>query len=196
MKLRGYRIELGEIEHLLLSHEGIEEVVVLLKGEEESDKYLVGYYVSDKELVVSDLRAHLLESLPEYMVPTYYVHMDSIPLMINGKVDRKSLPNPELTDDYVPPSNDVERVIIKISSDLLRIEEGMISATANFFELGGNSISAIRLINKVNKYFDTNLKLTHFYQEADLNILAEHVQISKQITVPEDAIEDKVKIKL
>ncbi|WP_040497722.1 non-ribosomal peptide synthetase, partial [Fulvivirga imtechensis] len=96
VKIRGFRIELGEVERELVTYEMIKDAAVLVK-EIAGDKYLVGYYVSDKELSTRVLRDHLFQSLPDYMVPAHYIHMDSFPTTSNGKVDRKALPDPEFT---------------------------------------------------------------------------------------------------
>ncbi|NEJ84131.1 AMP-binding protein, partial [Rhizobium leguminosarum] len=106
IKIRGYRIELGEVESALLSYAGIKQAVVLVKehksieiGESSSgSKYLVGYYVSDSKLDETVLSSYLQGKLPEYMVPNLLVHLQKLPLTINGKLDRKALPEPEFTN--------------------------------------------------------------------------------------------------
>ncbi|RMZ58230.1 hypothetical protein D1632_11405 [Chryseobacterium nematophagum] len=99
VKIRGYRIELGEIENGLLSYEGIRQAVVLAKENSSGLKYLVGYYVSDVSLNHEELSVHLSNLLPEYMVPSVYVHLEEFPITINGKLDRKALPEPNFTGD-------------------------------------------------------------------------------------------------
>ncbi|NQU32406.1 MAG: amino acid adenylation domain-containing protein, partial [Bacteroidetes bacterium] len=109
VKIRGYRIELGEIENALTSIENINQACVLAK-EKNGNKYLVGYFVSDSELAEENVINQLSEQLPDYMIPGALVKMDNFPLTINGKLDRKVLPDPEFTneDSYLAPTTDIE----------------------------------------------------------------------------------------
>jgi amino acid adenylation domain-containing protein len=121
LKIRGYRIELGEVENCLLKHPGIREVVILPKEDAGGDKYLVAYFVSDRELTGTELKKHLLNDLPDYMVPSYFVQMEKIPLTSNGKIDRKALPKPELKvgDNYIEPRDEIETKMAVIWSEVL-----------------------------------------------------------------------------
>ncbi|MBY0220759.1 AMP-binding enzyme, partial [Paenibacillus illinoisensis] len=94
VKIRGYRIELGEIESQLLRHPSVQETVVTALEDETGEKYLSAYIVSNDEWTTAQLRRHLLEMLPEYMVPSFFVALEQIPLTPNGKVDRRNLPAP------------------------------------------------------------------------------------------------------
>ncbi|MFS4449733.1 non-ribosomal peptide synthetase, partial [Maribacter sp. 2307UL18-2] len=140
VKVNGHRIELGEIENCLSKNSKIKEVLVLSR-ETDGEKYLIGYYVSDEELSTVELRNHILDNLPNYMLPAYFVHMEVFPLTLNGKVDRKNLPDPELTlgGDYEAPSNEIEEKLIGIWSDLLKLDKEVIGVNTNFFDLGGDS---------------------------------------------------------
>jgi acyl-coenzyme A synthetase/AMP-(fatty) acid ligase len=125
VKIRGYRIELGEIENSLSSYEGIKQSVVIVKehkeGEAKGSKYVVGYYVSDKELDEEDILSHMGSMLPEYMIPNVIKSIEEIPLTINGKVDKKNLPEVELvdTDKYVAPRDEIEERLSEIWSKVL-----------------------------------------------------------------------------
>ena len=117
VKIRGFRIELGEIESVLSNHSDVYQCVVLAKGEGQ-DKKLVAYVVSeaDKALDQKSLRDYLKEQLPDYMIPSFFIPMDSLPLNRNGKIDRKALPEPDeagLTRDnqYIAPRNEQERIL-------------------------------------------------------------------------------------
>ncbi|NOQ28204.1 MAG: amino acid adenylation domain-containing protein, partial [Bacteroidales bacterium] len=134
VKIRGFRIELGEIESVLLKHENIKESVVLVR-EENNEKYLCAYIVSKEEQNHEDLRAYLSSQLPDYMLPSYFVELESLPLTTNGKVNRKALPAPEIKagDDYVAPSTEIEEKLLEIWSEVLNIEKEEISTKANFF---------------------------------------------------------------
>ncbi|WP_162034230.1 non-ribosomal peptide synthetase, partial [Chryseobacterium potabilaquae] len=152
VKIRGYRIELGEIESALVGYEGIRQSVVLAKENNSGLKYLVGYYVSDRAINAEDLSLYLSGLLPEYMVPSAYVHLEELPLTINGKLDRRALPEPNFVGDreYVGASNDLEKSLVAIYGDVLGLDSASISIHDDFFRLGGNSIMAIKLISKIH----------------------------------------------
>lgn len=162
VKIRGYRIELGEIEHQLLSHDLIKDTVVIPQ-KAEGEQYLLGYYVSEEQLEPSVLRGYLLQKLPNYMVPSYFIHLDKIPLNINGKIDKKSLPAPEKVGGtgFVAPSNEAEEALLEVWSDVLGVEG--IGVTDNFFLIGGDSIKAIRLSSEINERLGTSLKVADLY---------------------------------
>ncbi|WP_160114511.1 amino acid adenylation domain-containing protein, partial [Aquimarina sp. AU474] len=177
IKLRGYRIELGEIEYQVQRYEGVEEAVVILGGDSESDRYLASYYVSEEELLASDLRDHLVEVLPEYMIPTYYVHLESIPLTVNGKVAHKSLPVPEISAGaaYEPASNEVEEKLVEIWGDILRLDSDVISVTRSFFELGGNSFKVNDLVNRLSSVFNVKVPLIEIFKRTTIRSISEHI---------------------
>ena len=178
VKIRGYRIELEEIENVLLSYAGIKQSVVLSKErtstDESIDKYLVGYYVADNELNNEDILKSLSKRLPEYMVPSVLVHLDNLPLNINGKLDRKALPSPEFKNDdnYVAARSDLEREICNIWTEILGIEKERIGIHADFFKIGGNSILAIRLITKLNNYYKSHLKVSDIFVYKDIESIS------------------------
>ncbi|WP_228435878.1 non-ribosomal peptide synthetase [Chryseobacterium pennipullorum] len=152
VKIRGYRIELGEIENRLSQYTQIRQSVVLAKDNSAGMKYLAGYYVSDTELEAEKLKAFLSEALPEYMIPSAFVHLTALPLTINGKLDRKLLPEPEFTgDEYTPPMNERQEKLCRIYGEVLGVHSDHISITADFFRLGGNSIMAIKLMGKIKQ---------------------------------------------
>jgi thioesterase domain-containing protein len=151
VKVRGFRIELGDIEACLGGAEGISEAVVVAREEADGEKRLVAYYTGDSALNAEVLRAHLRERLPEYMVPAAYVRLEKLPLTPNGKLDRKALPAPEgdayVTRGYEAPRGDVEEVLARLWSDLLKV--GRVGRNDSFFELGGHSLLAVQLISRV-----------------------------------------------
>ncbi|WP_162034306.1 phosphopantetheine-binding protein, partial [Chryseobacterium potabilaquae] len=153
VKIRGYRIELGEIESSLVGYEGIGQSVVLAKENSSGLKYLVGYYVSDRAINVEDLSLYLSGLLPEYMVPSAYVHLEEFPLTINGKLDRRALPEPSFTGDkeYIAPTTVLEKQLAEIYSEVLGLPVESIGLHDDFFRLGGNSIMAIKLISKIHQ---------------------------------------------
>ncbi len=146
VKLRGLRIELGEIETRLLQHPGVREAVVLVQG----GKQLVAYLVLEGE-APSDLKAWLLGSLPEYMVPTHMVHLAQLPVTANGKLDRKALPVPDAAAQqaYAAPENPVQQALAAVWSDVLGVEH--VGLDDNFFELGGDSIISIQVVSRARQ---------------------------------------------
>ena len=178
MKIRGYRIELGEIEAVLSEHPAIKESVVVAREEESGDKRLVAYLVvGDRSTVgVSELRSHLKEKLPDYMVPSTFVMMDELPLTPNGKVDRHRLPapeqsRPELEEGFVAPRDELERQLSNLWEEILNIKP--IGVTDNFFELGGHSLLAVRLFAQIEKKFHKNLPLATLFHAPTIEGLAE-----------------------
>ena len=167
VKIRGHRIELGEIEHALSSHEEINQAVVLVKANESGDKQLVAYITSSIEQNANQLRAFLGNSLPEYMLPSYYVQLEELPLTANRKVDKKSLPDPEglgltIGVKYVAPRNELEEMLAKIWGKILqRYNIGILD---DFFVLGGHSIKAVRLSNEYQKELAANLSLEELFE--------------------------------
>ena len=153
VKIRGHRIELGEIEAALNRHPAIRESAVVLR-EEGGERHLTGYVVpSGKELpTTSELRSHLLASLPEYMVPAGFVWMEKMPLTLNGKLDRQALPartaqRPELNQTYTAPRTELEKFLAGIWREILRLEQ--VGIHDKFFELGGDSLQGARFIAQV-----------------------------------------------
>ncbi|UHO38302.1 amino acid adenylation domain-containing protein [Chryseobacterium capnotolerans] len=153
VKIRGYRIELGEIENRLSEYSQVRQSVVLAKDNANGMKYLAGYYVSDTALELEKLTAFLSETLPEYMIPSVFIHLKSLPLTINGKLDRKQLPEPEFIggNEYTAPINDLQQKLCTIYGQVLGINPEYISIHDDFFRLGGNSIMAIKLIGKIKQ---------------------------------------------
>ncbi|OCW23265.1 non-ribosomal peptide synthetase, partial [Pseudomonas sp. S3E12] len=146
VKLRGLRIELGEIETRLMQHTAVREAVVLVHG----GKQLVAYLVLEGE-APTDLKAWLLGSLPEYMVPTHMVPLAKLPVTANGKLDRKALPLPDATPQqaYIAPQDDLQKALAAIWSDVLGVEQ--VGLDDNFFELGGDSIISIQVVSRARQ---------------------------------------------
>ncbi|MFC6300510.1 amino acid adenylation domain-containing protein [Pseudomonas sp. CCM 7893] len=147
VKIRGLRIELGEIQACLTAYPQVNEAVVLAREDVPGDKRLVAYYTGVKA-EIERLRAHLLEQLPDYMVPAVFVHLDALPLTPNGKLDRKALPAPGLESlivrEYEAPVGDTEVTLARLWAQLLKVER--VGRHDNFFELGGHSLLAVSLI--------------------------------------------------
>ncbi|NOQ27229.1 MAG: amino acid adenylation domain-containing protein, partial [Bacteroidales bacterium] len=165
VKIRGFRIEIGEIEHILLKHENIKESIVLAL-DNNGEKYLCAYIVKERELNQEELRIYLSGLLPDYMIPSYIVELDSIPLTPNRKVDRKALPAPEIKAGraYVAPNTLIETKLVKIWSEVLNVDSKEISTNVSFFELGGHSLKATVLVSRIHKELDVRLELREIFE--------------------------------
>ena len=150
VKIRGFRIELGEIENVVMKMENIKDVVVTVR-ENDGNSALYGYFVADKKISYLDIISYLEKELPEYMIPQSWMQLDALPLNKNGKVDKKALPEIEIKSsrEYVPPSNEKENILVGIMIDILGIDK--VGINDSFFELGGDSIKAIRIVSKVRE---------------------------------------------
>ncbi len=162
VKIRGFRIELGEIEAALATHPDLRHSVVVARGDSLNEKRLIGYIVplNGKIPDAAELRDHLRRSLPEHMLPSDFVPLQSLPLTPNGKIDRKKLPAPSLardTKNAVPPRTAVERRLAAVFSQVLGAP--IISVDDSFFDLGGHSLLAVRLMSAIKKEFDVRLPL-------------------------------------
>ncbi|GAE09516.1 long-chain-fatty-acid-CoA ligase [Paenibacillus sp. JCM 10914] len=157
VKVRGYRIELGEIEAALLRHLPVRESAVIVRDDMASDKTIVAYVVTSGVVEQGELREHLKATLPDYMVPSYFMTLGSLPLTPNGKLDRKALPAPEVVGrgEYVAPRTEAEQKLAEIWRQVLRAEQ--VGIYDNFFELGGDSILSIQIVSRANQ---AGLKLT------------------------------------
>jgi amino acid adenylation domain-containing protein len=198
VKIRGFRIELGEIESTLLKYENIKESVVLAR-EENGDKYLCAYIVGKEELNHEELRTYMLAQLPDYMVPTYFVELESLPLNPNGKVNRRALPSPEVKagEDYIAPSNEIEEKLVKIWSDILNIEKENISVDTDFFSIGGHSLKATVLTNSIHKELGVEFPLHDVFLHSTIKgqcSLIKASQMSKSDNIEEDLEYENIRI--
>ncbi len=177
VKIRGYRIELGEIENLLLSHPAIKEAAIVDRTDKEGTSYLCAYFASDTKLTVKQLREFLSQSLPEYMIPSYFSQMNKLPRTPNSKIDRKALPKVlegvQSGRKYVAPRTPLERRLQEIWSEVLKTLEPSIDD--NFFELGGHSLNAITFVAKVSKEFGVRLQLSEIFLTPTIRELAESI---------------------
>ncbi|ODS22497.1 hypothetical protein AB835_13825 [Candidatus Endobugula sertula] len=208
VKIRGFRIELGEIESRISQCEGITDCVVITRDKHMGDKELVAYLVSEStvdhetddvdnndDTLVAVLHAQLQVHLPDYMIPSAFVVLNALPLTTNGKVDRKALPTPDsraYTDEYyVAPQTEMEIMLVAIWSELLSIDSADISATANFFTLGGHSLLSIRVINRIKERLNLTLSPRILFETPVLADLAKAIaQIQPSMTsVPLVAID-------
>ncbi|QNK61913.1 amino acid adenylation domain-containing protein [Pedobacter sp. PAMC26386] len=183
VKIRGYRVELGEIESRLVSLEGISSAVVLARssgggGSGEGEQELVAYLAGEQEISVSVIREQLGRSMPNYLVPNYYVQVDAIPLTSNGKVDKKKLLALAVSGlssgvSYIAPRNPTEHDLAVIWSELLGRAE--IGVKDNFFDLGGHSLKAMALISKIAVTFSVRLNIQSFFKAPTIENISEQI---------------------
>jgi acyl carrier protein len=173
VKIRGFRVELGEIEMALNAHESVREAVVVARADARGARRLVAYVVGDAP--GSELRQHLQQRLPDYMVPSQFVSLTELPLTVNGKVDRRALPDPESEsarsgEEFVGPRSPGEEMLARIWSEVLRTPR--VGIHDSFFELGGESILAIKLTSRINKDFDIELPVRALFEQPTIAELA------------------------
>ncbi|OOG51117.1 type I polyketide synthase [Rhodanobacter sp. C01] len=168
VKIRGYRIETGEIEAVLTSHRSVGACAVMAREDQPGRKRLVAYYVCiGTEVTAQALRGYLGASLPEFMVPACYVRLDALPLTANGKIDRRALPapdasRPQLAVPYMDPVGSMEQQTCTVFGELLGLDR--VGRDDNFFDLGGDSLSAVRAVNQLNKLAAHELTMLAFFQ--------------------------------
>ncbi len=177
VKIRGQRIELGEIEHQLKQKEAVQEVVVLVQ-ENQEEKELVAFLVSEEMETAAKLQVYLSNTLPGYMVPSKYYQLDSLPLTPNGKVDRNILIRHKKDQlatgtEYVGARNEMDSKIIAIWENSLQHEK--IGILDNYFALGGDSIKAISIIIKINKILEITIGVSDLYQHQTIENLVDYI---------------------
>lgn len=198
VKVRGFRIELGEVEALLREYEGIKDAIVVPKAESVNGQSLVAYvlWTGPLPLSVTKLRRFLSQQLPEYMVPTHFVSLDVFPLLPNGKVNRKALPDPaglypaqETT--YAAPHTVLERKVAAVWQEALQLDK--VGIYDNFFDLGGHSLLMIRLHSKLREMVNADLSLMDLFRYPTINALVQHLSQEEQATPSFDKIEERSK---
>ncbi len=180
VKIRGFRIELEEISSCLNQYPEIATSVVVVK-ETSGDKFIVAYYRSDSEFSSAILKEFLSKHLPEYMLPTFYVHLTEFPLNSSGKIDRKNLPEPKIgkENEFLASTTTTEKLLEEIWSEVLGLPVNSIGISRNFFELGGHSLKAMILINKIAKGFDMVFPLEKVFEKPTIREQAEFIDINQ-----------------
>jgi len=178
VKIRGFRIEPGEICAQLLTHPDVREAAVVPLEDKPGDKRLVAYVTAQPGTLASDrrLREYLRSTLPDYMIPSAFVVLDSLPLTLNGKLDKRALPIPEAaasTSTWEAPLGATERVLAEIWSELLGVER--IGRHDNFFELGGHSLLGMRMVTQIAQRSGVKLSVITVFQHPTILSLAQLV---------------------
>jgi amino acid adenylation domain-containing protein len=177
VKIYGYRIELNEIEQQILKYANITNVTIKAFNDKQDHKYLCAYFEAKENIEIEILKKHLENHLPTYMIPKFFVQLEKMPINYNGKVDLKSLKEPDMklakTNQYIAPSTQIEEMISQKFSEILCCEN--ISIHDDFFLLGGNSIKSILLLSKLQEHFI--LDLSQIYSNKTVYNLANNIKL-------------------
>ncbi|WP_458462471.1 amino acid adenylation domain-containing protein [Paenibacillus sp.] len=178
VKIRGYRMETGEITSVLLQHAVIEQVVVQVIRAEDNSKELCVYYVANEALSPKELKESIGKKLPPFMVPSYAVQLERIPLTSNGKVDKRKLPDPRLElyreQSFLPPEGSMEEELAQIFANILGVHQ--VGRHDSFFELGGHSLKATRLVSHIYKHLGCELNLRDIFRFPSICELADYIR--------------------
>lgn len=188
VKFRGFRIELEEIRAVLLRHPKIKEAILVIRENTYGHQRLIGYLLLKKvkehqktTIKVGELQTYLQTILPDYMIPSALIILESIPLTANGKLDKKSLPDPELRDSnsYISPRNELEDKICQVWSEALGLAKGEVGIKDDFFRLGGDSIVTIQIVSKLRQRFKIFISVKDIFKYRTIGRLYDEV-LSKQ----------------
>lgn len=188
VKILGFRIELGEVETVIQNFNDVKDAIVIPWQDASGAYSLVGYIISSDEsspCCVNALKDHVRVALPEYMVPSLFVHLTEFPLTPNGKIDRKAFPSPDQPksaskEAYVAPTSDLEKIIANIWKDVLGRDQ--VGVNENFFDLGGHSLLVIQALTRLRQEVDPNIQITLLFQHTTISSLTKHLQTNETQT--------------
>lgn len=197
VKIRGYRIELGEIEAALTQHPMIQEAIVIARDSESGHQDLVAYMIptANAELKSNEIRDALKNKLPEYMLPSAFVVLETLPLTVNGKVDRQALPPPSslrpvLTTAYVAPQAELEQAIAQIWQTVLQLDR--VGIQDNFFDLGGHSLRVMQVQSQLQERLGREIAVVDLFQHPTIQALAAYFSQDSRETAVFGAVQDQV----
>ncbi|MFC7443126.1 amino acid adenylation domain-containing protein [Laceyella putida] len=177
VKVRGFRIELGEVTNRLLKHPAVREAVVIARRDEAGEAVLCAYFTAEGGWTTAGLRQHLAQELPDYMIPAHFIKLESLPLNANGKVDKRALPEPEVSEGtgsaYVAPTTELEAALAKIWQNVLQVER--VGINDRFFELGGHSLKAMMLSSQIHKELDMEIPLREIFVHPTVREMAAYL---------------------
>lgn len=184
IKIRGFRVELEAVCTVLLHHEAVDQCAVRVCENEKQQKSIVAYLVLKHECPMINIKQYMASQLPKYMIPSFFIRIDKIPLTLNGKVDFEKLPAPDsstntLTSEYVAPQTQTEKEIEKIWSELFELDQ--IGIHDSFFDLGGHSLMVSQLVLKVKEQLLYDLSLQQFLEKPTIFHLAQLIEINEEI---------------
>ena len=182
VKVNGIRIELADIEKNLLRYKAIDQAVVMVHKNQENENTLVCYYTEKQETSIEAIRQFLADQLPSYMTPSFYIKLDAFPLTITGKLDQKSLPKPEAlmyaATNYEAPTNETENKLAAIWADILELKK--VGINNSFFEIGGHSLKAVRMVSRIYKELKIDVSLKDFFENVTIKKLAQFINRSEK----------------
>jgi hypothetical protein len=181
VKIRGYRVELQEVERVLKLSPAIKDAAISVNQTEKGDVDMIAYVRTNDALNVDQLRSFLMKKIPIQMIPTHFIEVDAFQLTVNGKVDKRALPNlvgKDLASGviYVPPSTATEKQLVVIWEEVL--ERKNIGISDDFFMLGGHSIKAAKVVSKINQVFKSGMKIGHIFSSPTITDLAYNIEFA------------------
>ncbi|MGF7029414.1 amino acid adenylation domain-containing protein [Paenibacillus mucilaginosus] len=180
VKIRGFRIELGEIDSILVNHPAVIQAVTIDLDDGTGGRTMCVYYTSKGHLEAEEAKSYLEERLPHYMVPSFFMRLDELPLTLNGKVDRRALPQPDMLSGrqqtFAAPRNPTEARLAELWEEALGVPK--VGIRDNFFELGGHSLKAITLLSRIHKLFHVEIPLAELFRLKTIEKLAAFIQTS------------------
>lgn len=185
VKIRGNRIELGAIESQLLEKDSIQEAVVTVCVDTKEEKQLVAYVVSSTQENIADIRAHLAANLPTYMLPEAFVQLEKMPLTVNGKIDKRALPDPmenslQVTTAYEAPTNEMQETLATLIAGELNKEQSTVGIQDNFFDLGINSMKLLRILEAFNTKYQLSVKPVSMFQYPNIKSFVNSLDTQKE----------------
>lgn len=185
VKIRGYRIEFGEIEFELDQIPYIKQAVVSVKNDKQGDPHLTAYIIAFTSFKSAEIQNELRKSLPDYMIPSFFIEVSEFPLNVNGKIDRSKLPELNIAGVEKPKenaANELEEKMISIWAEVLGLEETQIGVTTTFFELGGNSIKAFHLVTAIKKNLGKKITVRTVFEKSIIRDLCQFIEHQQDVT--------------
>ncbi len=181
IKIRGYRIELEEIQTVLMSYPSVKDAIVILREDKTDDKYLCGYVISDGTADSSQIKNYMASKLPYYMIPAYIMELKKLPVNVHGKLDMNGLPDPKAmgaNEDLQAPTDPLEVKLMQIWIEVLGLNDTEISSNVDFFDLGGHSLKATRMMLRIFKDFNVQLPVSVIFENPTIKQLANYIRKS------------------
>ncbi len=178
IKLRGFRIELEEIKNQIFKFNNVKDVLVIYKKNDDSQGIILAYVQLNNGIFVEDLKNYLKRNLPDYMIPSFIIKMESFPMTTNGKIDFNRLPAPGLISEMElsKPENETQKRLVEIWANLINIDQSAISIDADFFDIGGHSLLALRLANTIQQTFNKKIDFSDIIKSPTIRNLSEELE--------------------
>lgn len=180
VKIRGFRIELGEIDSVLRQIDFINDCAVVAKKDKRGEDAICAYFISDREIEINTIREILSKKLPRYMLPSYYMQIESLPRTVNGKLDKKSLPiiGNQVQSEYIAPETETQTIIAEIFEKIL--EKDKVGNNDDFFDFGGHSLRAVSLINEIEYRLRVRIKIGVIFEYTTPKLLGDYIDANKE----------------